>query len=148
MRLRYILPAIEIAASVAFVFIPLYRYLPLNRAKGLDGKEIHWGDGPPLPRFLGIDPVTFAKGINLPTVPVVLLVLSAKWDYSHDGHDYFHDPVWQGVGFAIPGIVVWYFAGRFCEELITWRRTKLRPRIFILDFTFCLVASGVATMTA
>lgn len=149
MRLRYLLPAIEIALSVAFVFVPLWSYLPNYRLKGPDGKEMHWIDGPPpLPRFFRIDPVTFAWEVNRPGVVGVLLILSAKWDYSQDGHDYFHDPVWRGVGLALSGIIVWFFVGRFFDDLIMWRRTKVRPRIRILDLIFALNTSVVATVIA
>jgi hypothetical protein len=149
MRFRYVLPAIEIASSVAFLFIPLYRYLPSYRPRGPDGTEIVCHDNcPPLPSLYGIDPVKFARGVNLPAVVVVLSILSAKWDHGQDGHDYFHDPVWQGVGFALSGIVVWFFVGRFFDDLIVWSGTRVRPRIRILDLIFVLTTSVVATVTA
>src|SRR6266446_9285545 len=147
MRLRYLLPALEIVVCLAFVFVPLWRYLPYYWPKEPDGTETVCHDNcPPLPALFGIDPVTFAKGINLPTAPAVLLVLLAKWDYSHDGHNYFQDPVWQGVGFALSGMIVWFFVGRFFDDLILWRKTRVWPRIRILDLIFVLLTSAVATM--
>jgi hypothetical protein len=125
MRLRYLLPAAEIAVSVAFVFVPLWSFLPNYRVKGPDGREIVCHDNcPPLLSLCGIDPVTFAWEVNRPAVVVVLLILSAKWDSSQDGHDYFYDPVWRGAGFGLSGIIVWFFVGRFFDDLITWRRTQ------------------------
>jgi hypothetical protein len=149
MRLRYLLPAVEITVSVAFVFVPLWRYLPSYRLKGPDGREIvcHF-DCPTLPSLYRIDPVTFAWEVNRPAVVLVLSILSATWDYSQDGHDYFHDPVWRGVGLALSGIIVWFFVGRFFDDLIMWRRTKVLQRIRILDLIFALNTSVVATVTA
>jgi hypothetical protein len=149
MQLRYLLPTVEIVTSIVFVVIPLWRYLPNYRPRGPDGVEIVCHDNcPPLPRVIGIDPVTFGRGVSLPAAPVVLLICSAKWDYSHDGHDYFHDPVWQGIGFALAGIVVWFFLGRLIECLISWRRTRTWQAFRAPDLIFALITAVVATIAA
>jgi hypothetical protein len=149
MRLRYLLPTVEMVISIVFVFIPLWRYLPNYRRRGPDGVEIVCHDNcPPLPRVLGIDPVTFGKGVSLPAAPFVLLICSAKWDYSHDGHDYFHDPVWQGTGFALAGIAVWFFLGRLIEYFISWRRTRTWQAFRAPDLIFALITAVVATISA
>jgi hypothetical protein len=136
------------AASVAFVIVPLRVYLPHYRPKGPDGAEIICHDNcPPLPGLWGIDPVAFGRGVSLPAQPVVLVMLSATWDYSRDGHDYFHDPVWQATGFAVSGIVVWFLLGRFLDDFLAWRRTSARPRFRIVDLIFAMTAAAVATIT-
>ena len=102
---------------------------------------------PPLPRVVGIDPVTFGRGVSLPGAPVVLLICSAKWDYSHDGHDYFHDPVWRGVGFVLVGAGVWFLLGGFLDEVIVWRGTRIPPSFRFSNLIFGLTIASVATMS-
>ena len=148
MRLRLLLPTLEFLLSIPFVFIPLWTYLPSYRLKGPDGKELVCHDNCPHPNLYGIDSVMYAKGSSLPAAIIVVPILSAIWDYSRDDHDYFHDPVWQAVGYVLVGILVWFFVGRFLDDALAWRQTGIRPAIWISDFVFSLTAAGVATLAA
>jgi MFS family permease len=146
MRLRYLLPAIEIAVSVACVIVPLLVYLQRDPPKAPDGTEIICHDNCPQPNLYGVSSAMLARGMNLPAVIVVMPALLAKWQYSNDRHDYFHDAVWQGAGYVVVGPVVWFFLGLFLEDVIAWRRDRIRPAFRFSSLILALAAAFVATM--
>jgi hypothetical protein len=138
MHFRYLLPSLELALSVAFVLIPLYRCLPYYRLRDAEGRELRGTEGSPFDVCIGNSDV-FAMELNLPAALVVLPTLSLKWDYSNDQHDWFHDQAWRSVGFTIVGVVVWFFVGRALDDLIEWRRAGALPGSNIPDLIFAVV---------
>jgi hypothetical protein len=143
MRFRYVLPAVELLVSAALVWVPLWGYVPYYR--GPDGKEIVCHDNcPPLPNFHRIDSVTFAKGINLPDAIVVFPMLMIIWDHS----EHYPSAFLEGTGYSVFGIAVWFFVGRFVDDVVEWHRAKRRPNLRITDLVFFLAAALVATLAA
>lgn len=135
-------------AAVLFVLIPVCRYLPHYRVIGSDGKEVVCHDNCPSPNLFGIDSEDFEIATNLPAAGAIIPLLSARWNYAPDNHDYLHDPIWRSSGFAIAGIVVWFVVGRFVDDVIAWRETGVIPKFRIGIFLFSLIAAGTSTASA
>jgi len=148
MRLRYLLPAIELLASVCLVIVPLWHYsATCCTVRTSTGEQrIVWHDNPPkLPSLFGIDAVTFAKGVNLPAAPIVLPILLVNYQYRNDSRDWLHDPVWNGIGFALSGVAVWFFVGRFIDDVLGEHAVGSAGRVF--DLLFASTTALTATMT-
>jgi hypothetical protein len=123
MRFRYLFPVLELALSVALVFIPASRCLPYYRLIGSDGREVTSVEGPPFDTCMA-NSEEFATGVNFPATLIVQPILLLKWEYSNDQHDWLHDTLWRSVGFTIVGVLVWFFVGRLFDDMIEWHRAR------------------------
>jgi hypothetical protein len=145
MRYQYLFPAVEAAFSVALVFVPLWRCLPYSSLKQPDGREVVTIEGTPSNACMA-QSALFAMGINLPAAAVVLPILLLKYEYSDDQHDWIHDEMWRSVGFALVGVVVWFFVGRLLDDFLERHRMGAWPRVRMLDLVFAIIAAAVATL--
>ena len=142
MRLRYLLPVANVFATVALVLVPLSRYSP--NYTDAHGQEIGCHDNcPPLPSLFGIDSISFARGVNLPTAPFGFLLFQIAWDHG----DHFPSLFWQGMAYGLAGVLPWLFVGRALEDLFKWRRGRM-ARVQALDFMFSVATALVSILWA
>jgi hypothetical protein len=138
MRFRFWLPVFQTAAMLLIVWAP---WAPDTHALDVllaNGKEFRtWVLIP------GPSAVEWAEGINLPASAVVTPLEFAvrKSDAPPNYKVRFY-------GFWLVGLLCWYLVGRFVDELIRWRRTRVLPPKNAVDLAFALIAVPSAALLA
>jgi hypothetical protein len=144
MRFRLGLPMLQTVSMLLILWAPwapkAHRYDFLLR----DGKEFKgWTI---LPDASVFDAPSWAQAMNLPAIlaeiPIDLLTDAIERE------EQLPDPRMRFFLFWSLGLVVWYFLGRFVEEVVQWSRTAILPRVRSADLVFAVEAGMVATLAA
>lgn len=82
-----------------------------------------------------VDPFDFSEGINLPAAAVVVPIEFA----ARQGGSWMNTN-FRFFGFWIMGLLCWYMVGRFVDDVVQWRRSRVLPRKNSSDIAFALLA--------
>jgi hypothetical protein len=134
MRFRLWLPVLQTMAMLLLIWAPWAPNAHKFDIVLTNGAEIKgWTL---IPSFAaGFDAVNWSLGINLPAATIVI---PAEFAIRKNGA-MENDKV-RFYGFWLAGILCWYMVGRFVDDLLQWRRTKLLPRKNPADLAFALLA--------
>jgi hypothetical protein len=133
MRFRLWLPLLQTIAMLLITWAP-WSPEAHRLTVGLPGeRQISAWTLVPRPNI--IDPFDFSEGINLPAAAVVVPIEFA----ARQGGSWMNTN-FRFFGFWIAGLLCWYMAGRFVDDVIDWRRSRLLPRKNSSDIAFALLA--------
>lgn len=138
MRFRFLLPILQTIAMLLIVWTPWNPKLHEIVLKRADGGEFEVRTllpGPPASDW--------AMGINLPALTVATPV-----EFAFRKPEALRNYTIQFFGLWIVGLLCWYMAGRFVDDLIMWRRSGALPRKHWGDLTFALIAFPSAILLA
>jgi hypothetical protein len=134
MRFRLWLPVLQTMAMLLVMWAPWAPNAHKIDVVLMNGAEIKGWTLIPRPAA-GFDPVNWSLGINLPAATIVI---PAEFAIRKNGA-LENDKV-RFYGFWLVGILCWHMLGRFVDDLLRWRRTKLLPRKNPSDLAFALLA--------
>jgi hypothetical protein len=136
MRFRFVLPLLQIAATLLVLWLP---WAPgaheLNANLNVGGNKtwvlvtpaaIDWSDGMNLPAMTIVKPV-------LGTIQGKLLGRYAATEF---------------FAFSLVGLFCWYLLGRFADDIAQWGRDKALPHLGGGDLAFALLLAPSAALPA
>ena len=132
MRLRHLLPVLQVLTSVALIAIFFLQIPKVYQVPQGDGNSKLIIDEKTAYCCTNVDTFLWVAGINLPAAWVALPLAIAV-------HRDFAPSLVRILSFAFGGIFVWFFAGRFFDDVISWRRENTLPPFQVTDFIFALL---------
>lgn len=133
MRFRLWLPVLQ---SIAMLLITWAPWSPeAHRLTIVRPEERKISTWTVVPRPNIVDPFDFAEGINLPAAAVVVPIEFA----ARQGGSWMNTN-FRFFGFWIGGLLCWYMAGRFVDDVMQWRRSRVLPTKHSIDIAFALLA--------
>jgi hypothetical protein len=142
MRFRFVLPVVELYASLLILWAP---WVPGAHKLDItlrDGREFKGYTI--LPNPVVFDATRWAQALNLPAIlaeiPVDLVTDAVRKEPS------IPDPRMRFFLFATLGVGIWYFLGRFMEDLLHLSHTGLLLRPRLMDTIFAVEATIVALL--
>lgn len=132
-KFRRVLPI----AALLFVTASTYRYYhpPPRLVTSPGGRPLVLGGNRARPMIV-------ATAINLPAgiiaIPLELAVLGPEGEHKP------HFEAFRVVEFSLLGMIFWFYAGRYFDDLIAWRNVRSGSRWRLTD---CLVAAVIAAET-
>lgn len=133
MRFKLWLPSLQ---SIAMLLITWAPWAPeAHRMTIVPPEERQISTWTLVPRPTLVDPFDFAEGINLPAAAVVVPIEFA----ARQGGNWMNTN-FRFFGFWIVGLLCWYMAGRFLDDVIQWRHRRVLPTKNASDIAFALLA--------
>jgi hypothetical protein len=130
MRFRFWLPVWQIMATLLVIWAPWAPNAHKIDVVLMDGREIKaWTLIP------GPGAVDWSLGMNLPAASIVIpaeFAIRKNREWPNDKMRFY--------GFWLVGILCWYMVGRFVDDLLQWRRSRLLPIKHASDIAFALLA--------
>jgi hypothetical protein len=118
---KWLLPTIQIVIALSLLWAhPLQRFMPMYGHP----------DGYRVPRDLPADVINLA-GANLPAVPVVTPIYVL-----FGGRDHINNTPSLIACFGFVGIAIWFFVGRFVDDVFAALRRHPNPKRRLSDLLF------------
>jgi hypothetical protein len=133
MRFRLWLPLLQSIAMLLITWAPWSPQAHQSPIVRPEEREISTWTLIPRPNI--VDPFDFAEGINLPAAAVVVPIEFA----ARQGGNWMNTN-FRFFGFWIGGLLCWYMAGRFLDDVVQWRHSRALPTQNASDIAFALLA--------
>jgi hypothetical protein len=147
---RRLLPSLQVALTI--VLLTLWFYTVRQLASSIQPNPLSSEmtfrysptDGVSYDRFARVDSFASYWSIdtNLPALPILALLYQLL-----SGHTYLihvFNTAWRITAFGLAGTGIWFFVGRFVDDVLAATRGRLSPRRRTLDvlfFVFVVVSS-------